>query len=162
MGRKEGILAGIAIGAALGLMAGFCLADSGGHHGEARNKEAYPWNQTSAPLSTGWEQANVTKVSLADLKPFPEEGPKGKEATHGRPVGVAQLPVRQMTGNTPSGLRLPLPKRPERNQAMDTAPKQNQTPDKETGSAPKESYSSKIAFVGGGSIDFASNDKQGE
>lgn len=51
MGRKEGILAGIAIGAALGLMAGFCLADSGGHHGEARNKEAYPWGHWSIRLA---------------------------------------------------------------------------------------------------------------
>ncbi len=162
MGRKEGILAGIAIGATLGLMAGFCLAGFWENHEEARAIEAYPWNQASAQDYTAMEQGNVPKVALADLKPFPEEGPKGKEAVSGRPVSVAQLPVRQMAGNMPSGLRLPLPKRPERNQAMDTATKQNKTPDKETGSAPKESYSSKIAFVGGGSIDFASNEKQGE
>ena len=162
MGRKEGIVAGIAVGAVLGMMAGFCLADFGGQHGEGRNKEAYQWNQASASVNTGWEQANVTKVSLADLKPFPEEGQIGKEVTHCRPVSVAQLPIRQMAGNVPSGLRLPLPKRPERNQVMDAAPKQNQTSDKENGSVPKESYSSQIAFVGGGSIDFASDDKQGE
>ena len=160
MERKEGIVAGIAIGAALGLMAGFCVADNLAYHGGEGQPSDYPWSRASAHVSGVREPVQAQRMTLANLKPFPEE--KAGASAPVKANAAMQLPVRQVAGSLPGGLRVPLPRRPEKNQAGEAARANSKATGNQGQSANEESYSSRIAFVGGGSIDFDNSLKQGE
>ena len=153
MGWQGRTMAGITAGLTVGLLAGAFIWSDGESNSQARERENFLWNQANAQAA-GYGQLETQRISLADLKPFPVE------AEHETPVGktgtVAPLPVRQM-GAIPGGLRMPIPKRPEKKVSPDIA---SAASSKST-AVEKENYSSKISFIGGGNIDFGSV-RQGE
>lgn len=161
MGWQGRTAAGITAGLTLGLLAGALIWGTGESGNEAGSRENLLWSQANAQmanLSAG--QGTARGCTLADLKPFPEEGAiASKQEAASSAKAVTPLPVRQM-GTIPGGLRLPVPKRPERKAEEAVLPLEKQTVEgKAREENEKESYSSKIAFTGGGSIGFG---KQGE
>ncbi len=161
MGWQGRTAAGITAGLTLGLLAGALIWGTGESGKEAGNRENLLWSQADAQVaSLSAVQGNVRGCTLADLKPFPEEGAiASKQEAAASAKAVTPLPVRQM-GDSLRGLRLPVPKRPERKAVETVLPLEKQTAEgKAKQENEKESYSSKIAFTGGGSIGFG---KQGE
>lgn len=153
MGWQGRTVAGIAAGLTVGLLAGAFIWSGGESISQARGGENFLWNQANAQAA-GFGQPETQRISLADLKPFPEETKCETPAAKARTV--APLPVRQV-GAIPGGLRMPIPKRPEKKASPDIAAAASS----KSTVAEKENYSSKISFIGGGNIDFGSV-RQGE
>lgn len=160
MGMQGKTAAGITAGLTLGLLAGALIWGTGESGKEVGSREYLMWSQANAQmanLSAG--QGTARGCTLADLKPFPEEGAIASKQEAASAKAVMPLPVRQM-GAVPGGLRLPVPKRHERKAEGAVLPLEKQAAEgKAREENEKESYSSKIAFTGGGSIGFG---KQGE
>ena len=146
MGWQGRTVAGIAAGLTVGLLAGAFIWSGGESTSQAGERENFLWSQKSVQAA-GPGQAETQRISLADLKPFPEEEKHETPAT--KAGAVAPLPVRQM-GAIPGGLGMPIPKRPEKKASPDIAAAASS----KSTVAEKENYSSKISFIGGGSIDF--------
>ena len=160
MGWQGRTAAGITAGLTLGLLAGALIWGTGESGNEAGSRENLMWSQANAQmanLSAG--QGTARGYTLADLKPFPAESTDTSRQEAASAKAVTPLPVRQM-GDSLRGLRLPVTKRPERKAEEAVLPIEKQTAEgKDKQETEKESYSSKIAFTGGGSIGFG---KQGE
>ena len=153
MGLQGRTVAGIAAGMTVGLLAGAFIWSGGESNSQAGERENFLGSQESVQAA-GPGQVETQRISLADLKPFPEET---KHETPAAKAGtVAPLPVRQV-GSIPGGMRMPIPKRPEKKASPDIA---TAASSKST-AVEKENYSSKISFIGGGNIDFGSV-RQGE
>ena len=160
MGWQGRTAAGITAGLTMGLLAGAVIWGTGDSGKEAVNKENLLWSQANAQVSNlSAGQVNIQGITLTDLKPFPAENANASKQEAVSAKAVTPLPVRQM-GAIPGGLRLPVPQRPEKKAGEALLPMEKQTVEsKGKQEAEKESYSSKIAFTGGGSIGFG---KQGE